>query len=672
MPLNNPSHPGTQSPGLIHLVESSEADSAIRIAPKTSSDSNLILGDGAGILASQSCSIVNSDHSAVIVSSSKSISLGGSHPIIDTAENSVVLGGQSSTIQSNNSVALGYGAVSMTENSLTIGGGNALLSGQLVIACTSQLLTLGLTQGNSQVFPLGLTDKQASNLLDFSAKALIEIIIKSDNKLEGHSLKTTVSREGDGSGVGFSIGHQEENAVTPVDFYCTLVTSSSNQVLGLEITRVSGTSETVEVGVSSFFTMLVAPPLPPPPPPPPPVEVGFYLDPILGSNTTGNGSISNPYGRLDEFIATPGLLEKVSETGVVTSAGIIKGGDTLLLKTGYHGDISLNVTYFSSALTIKAASVTDYPRIGSFKLKAGSNIVLDRLEVNGSLGADLNAAIPIIQIATSTNVAQQSQNITIKNCYITSGSGYSAWLTADWTAKSKTGINISANASNITVKNCEIIATKIGINTLNNNAVIEGNIVEFWSQDGIRVAGSNVMVKYNYVTNNVSDNGNHDDAGQMYSLTGNSNVTWLKNICLERTTAANTFITGTQGFGGFDGVYTNVRIEGNVYKGSGIHGVALYDAVNSFLIDNFAVGFNGVGGRVSLGTKVPNLNSGNTVTGNTANLVDASIDPSAIVANNTTLVYPDETGFSNRLAALQAEISSLYGATRQLTGTSRF
>ena len=661
---------GTVWQDLSGLTYWSEAKTTgtVQFTSKSSSWDNVVIGVGSADSTSFSSIVLGGDSTNKILGSSGSAVLAGTGSIVETANNSAALAGTNLFVQSSDSVALGSTATTITKNSLTIGGSDTTAYGQLVVSNLAISASLATTAHATVDIELPVTDKQSTNPLDFKAKCQFEILLESNGAVEAHTLTTTITRTGDGTGAGFVIGNQTDEINSIPSFYCSLATSALGQTLNLQIERVAAGGVTdVKADITSLYTMLtsVIPVTPPQP------LVGYYLDPVNGSNTTGNGSLSNPFGSLSGFIAAAGLLERKDSTGAIITTGVVKGGDTLLLKSGYHGDISFITAFFDSALVIKAAPM-ETPTVGSFKLKAGSNITLDGLYIDGSLGADLNPLIPIIQISTVATASLQSHDIAVQNCFITSGSTYASWDTAGWTANSKTGINIGANASAITIKNCEVIATKIGINTLNSNATIEGNIIEFFSQDGIRVAGNNVMVKYNLITNNVSDNGNHDDGGQMFSATGNSNVTWLKNICLERTTAPNAFITGTQGIGGFDGLYTAVRIEGNVYKGSGIHGFALYDAVDSFLIDNFAVGMNGVGARVSVGTKTPNLNLNNTVTGNTANLINTADDPTAAVSGNTTLTLPDETGFASRLASLQADTIALYGATRSVTGSARY
>ena len=88
----------------------------------------------------------------------------------------------------------------------------------------------------------------------------------------------------------------------------------------------------------------------------------FYVDPVKGSDA-GDGSAGRPW-RTIQAVFDAGLVEsqrwdKLPYTGdselVVRSAGApVQAGDTIRLRSGYHGALSITGYYDSGNITIAA------------------------------------------------------------------------------------------------------------------------------------------------------------------------------------------------------------------------------------------------------------------------------------------------------------------------------
>ncbi len=112
------------------------------------------------------------------------------------------------------------------------------------------------------------------------------------------------------------------------------------------------------------------------------------MDPENGSDD-GDGSAENPWRTLQrviedgkiEFYAYSEAYNTDSALETVPPGAPVRGGDTLILKSGYHGHVSLHSFIFSDWLTIRADDGAT-PVLSQFKLEgAFRNIYLRGLTV---------------------------------------------------------------------------------------------------------------------------------------------------------------------------------------------------------------------------------------------------------------------------------------------------
>lgn len=79
----------------------------------------------------------------------------------------------------------------------------------------------------------------------------------------------------------------------------------------------------------------------------------WYVDPSVPDNT-GDGSALRPWRTLEDVFAA-GLIESKDKDGNPVNAGApVKAGDTLWLRSGYHGDINTGGYFNDDYITIAA------------------------------------------------------------------------------------------------------------------------------------------------------------------------------------------------------------------------------------------------------------------------------------------------------------------------------
>jgi len=115
----------------------------------------------------------------------------------------------------------------------------------------------------------------------------------------------------------------------------------------------------------------------------------FYVDPVLGS-PAGDGSAANPWRTLQEVVEA-GLIETrdweshpyVPGLGfvIVNPGAPVGAGDTIWLRTGYHGELFLRGAYNAAPITI-AAEPGHAPRLSSVLLQATQNWIVRGLSVS--------------------------------------------------------------------------------------------------------------------------------------------------------------------------------------------------------------------------------------------------------------------------------------------------
>jgi len=392
----------------------------------------------------------------------------------------------------------------------------------------------------------------------------------------------------------------------------------------------------------------------------------FYCDPATGS-TEGDGSIEQPWRTIEEVISA-GRIELCDRDGKPVNADApVKAGDTVLLRSGWHGVIRIPRGYNDRPITI-AADEGHVPNVGWIEIGEGRRWRVKGLTVSPSLAPRPPERAPGRLVMLGERGGEESAELAVEDCFIFSVLDASAWTGRDWVEKPASGIWLGRNGKGHIARNNYVLNTRFGIELCAPDCLCEGNVVANFSADGIRATRDGQVVQYN-VIKNVFVSGrdgdeNHDDGIQVFLFnvgTGTvRNMTIRGNIILARERDDLPFPNELQGIGCFDGPLVNFLVEKNVVCVNHWHGITLGDAQGSTVQDNTA--YSRWGGRavpwVMLGQK-KNQARGNTVRRNLAHSFDFKADAEVKAEDNREI---DEATFRRKLADLAASIDAKFGA----------
>lgn len=334
-------------------------------------------------------------------------------------------------------------------------------------------------------------------------------------------------------------------------------------------------------------------------------------------------------------------------------AGVVKGGDRVLLMSGYHGAISVNGMRFTSNVTVMPAP-GQVAHVDSIDVMGSSNVVFDGLKV---WARSVNAG-SIALVRTYAN----SSNVTFTNMDVRSvanAAGYMGWTLADWKTNRRGGFLV--DGSNISVINNRLTGLANVIFALGPRALIENNVIDGWGDDATRALGDGSTLRGNKMQNCFHISSNHDDGFQSFSrgAGGKVGTGTVYNLTIENnkiyewhTTATNPVRCKLQGIGMFDGMYENVIVRNNVVSVSGYHGIAIAGAKNALITQNTVVSSSGAVTGYPWIKVTPHKNGTAstlvTAANNTTNAMKVKSDPAKknIAVNNTVV-----TNFANEFNA---------------------
>jgi parallel beta-helix repeat protein len=320
----------------------------------------------------------------------------------------------------------------------------------------------------------------------------------------------------------------------------------------------------------------------------------FYIDPASGS-MSNSGSSGSPWHTLQEVIeagfiemkayATP--YEEGADMITVNGGAHIQGGDTLILRSGYHGEIYLRSACNERFITIKAQA-GHTPTVSRVTFLAASRWRLNGVTIT-------QEAAPVYERSTLVSVASgnwhgPTDHIIVENCDIYSINDASSWSAEQWDTLSCNGIGCTGEESrflNNTLRNCNFAISIDGKRNL-----VRGNRVINFAGDGMRGNGHDLVFEYNTVKNCYAVNLNHDDGFQSFSVNGAppwERVVLRGNIIINRDDPAQPLQGSLQGIGCFDGFYIDWIIENNVVVVDHWHGISLYGALNCRVMNNTVI-----------------------------------------------------------------------------------
>jgi len=391
----------------------------------------------------------------------------------------------------------------------------------------------------------------------------------------------------------------------------------------------------------------------------------FYCDPDAGS-PDGDGSAARPWPRLEQVLKA-GLIQLCDPQGRPTNPqAAVKPGDTVLLRSGWHGVIRIRTGYNSAPITL-AAEPGHRPAVGWVDIGGGRNWHLKGLLVSPSLAPAPLDRVPRTLVSLGEHGPEDSTGLVIEESFVFTELDSSRWTAQDWISRARNGIWLGRHGRGHVARNNYVLNTRFGIELCAPDCVAEGNVVVNFSADGLRATRDGQIVQYNVIKNNFVGAGdgdhNHDDGIQVFLFNvGRGTVrdmTLRGNLIIARESDDLPLANPLQGIGAFDGPLLRFSVEQNVVLVNHWHGISLYDAQDCHLHDN--VCFSRWPSRarpwLMLGQKQQQAR-GNRVWNNWAHSFNFKADPVVIASNN---VLVTEAVFRQRQAELVARIAERFG-----------
>lgn len=327
----------------------------------------------------------------------------------------------------------------------------------------------------------------------------------------------------------------------------------------------------------------------------------FYVDPATGS--IGNsGSVSSPWNTLQAVIENNKIESREPESYPYSNGAAlktknagapVKAGDTIILKAGHHGSITILRYFNSQYINVIAEPGATVSRL---HVTAGSKWRFKGITVRPD--AANTTQYPLINLE-SHDWSGPTFNISVDDCLVyTVADASVSWSTTektDWDTKSCDGIRALGN--NITLRRNYFKNVNFGITVAGNYALVSGNTVENFAGDGMRGLGNDLFFEYNLVKNLYKVNENHSDGFQSWVVDGEpppQRVVLRGNKIINYTDPNQPFRAPLQGIGCFDGPYIDWIVENNVIITDHWHGISLYGARNSRIVNNTVIDMNNV------------------------------------------------------------------------------
>lgn len=377
----------------------------------------------------------------------------------------------------------------------------------------------------------------------------------------------------------------------------------------------------------------------------------FYVDPADGDDSS-NGSSATPWESLQRLF-DQNLIESRqwdslpynnSSYLVPKNQGApIKAGDTIFLRSGRYGELTID-QYYNASHIFLVADQGHTPLFSNISIRSSSRWTLVGLAVNpSSFGAtDFSNLISL----ESHNYTGPIHTVTVNNCSIKTVSNSSSWSRSDWNTKVKNGVRV--DGTNMKISNNNLINVNFGISVGASHSLIERNSITNFAGDGMRGLGDHTVFQYNTIKNCYDVNDNHDDGFQSWSRGSDGKVGTgsVKGIVLRGNTIINfedpnqPFRGTLQGIGCFDGMFDDWIVEKNIVRVDHWHGISLYGARNSIIRDNIVTDPNG---RANIGPPWIMLNKHKNGTPPSNNLVSCNISPKLIVSNGINNIVENNT-----------------------------
>lgn len=305
----------------------------------------------------------------------------------------------------------------------------------------------------------------------------------------------------------------------------------------------------------------------------------FFVDPTAA--VAGDGSAQSPWQTLEQVVAAGAF------------GSTVKAGDTVWLRSGYHGAFAIKNGDYTPPVTL-AAVAGQTPTLSRASFSATKGWILAGVSISPSYATKAT-------VDTLVTIDMSSARITVKDCELYSVKDASAWGATEWINSASSGIFV--RGTGVTIRNNAITNVRFGISVDGADALIDNNSIVNFSADGLRGLGDRGVFQHNLVKNVYvsGDDGddNHDDGFQSWSVgtdgVGTSAVKGVVlrgNVFINREDPNQKLTNSMQGIGCFDGMFDGWVVENNVVITDHWHGISFYGMTNSRIVNNTVIDVN--------------------------------------------------------------------------------
>jgi hypothetical protein len=368
----------------------------------------------------------------------------------------------------------------------------------------------------------------------------------------------------------------------------------------------------------------------------------FYVDPEKGA-MDNDGSADRPWKTVEQVFEQNLIQTRDAAGNLKNPQAPVKAGDTILLRSGYHGQIYCRGAYNDDFITI-AAEQGYKPMVRRVFFSAAKKWVIRGLTVSPGFAPEYKRDRLIYVV----DWGGPSADFVIENNTLYSSMDAPSWSAKEWDSLVCYGISVIGER--IKIRNNTLRYVNHGITISGDNITVERNSIEHIAGDGIVCSADNTSLLYNRMKYFYKVNDNHDDGIQFHR--GRDKTTPILNAVVRGNlviawdnAVSNPLIGSPQGICNFDIPAINWRIENNLVLVQHHHGITIGGCQNGVIVNNLA--YNPYGGRflagIMLGTTHGKTISENTIIRN--NLVDSEISyPKAnsnTVDHNIVVKYPN-------------------------------
>ncbi len=328
-----------------------------------------------------------------------------------------------------------------------------------------------------------------------------------------------------------------------------------------------------------------------------------YVDPVNGSDL-GDGSSTSPWKSLQTVVtkrvATRNWASLPYADGrsliPVNPGAAVQAGDTIWLRSGVYGTLTIQGAYNYAPITI-AAEAGNEPRFSTVVVQAAQNWILRDLTVSPSFTEPYRGGGTTTIVAVNNHgYLGPTYDITIDGFEIYSVPDEIVWpLETDWETQAANAI--AATGARVAVRNCRIRNVRGGIMMSARGSRVEDNSIDGFCGDGMNGNGDDGVFEYNLVKNLRRVNENHADAFQSWSNGAKdsarpgvvTNMVVRGNVLIAYDARRLPFTDVFQGIGCFGGAFAGWIVENNVVITNTPHGIAFYGARNVRIVNNTVV-----------------------------------------------------------------------------------